>query len=230
MSKEKRNYILFKFTKYYGEEAYSWKPTYYSRNGLVHQIAVTEFYSDDSKILKNLANSMDEVTARYKYVKSTYSCIGGYFRQISNYYIAKINSGVVRKVEVDELTELINAEVEKIKEARAKYQLKREAEKRCETYNFREGSVPGVHKPHWHRGCYYRHPLTTGSRKNAIHIDEEYKFIDIKAKKLPNVYDDLVRHTDKSWKTSCKIRKQWMKHLDKHIETVQFDKKHFDFD
>ena len=38
---------------------------------------------------------------------------------------------------------------------------------------------------------------------------------DAKIKLLPNVYDDLVSHKDKCWKTSCKVRKQWMKHLEK---------------
>ena len=110
MSKAKRNYILFKFTKFYSETSYSWKPTYFSKGGLVHQIAITEFYSDDSKILKNLADSMEEIEAKYKYVKSTYSWIGGYLRQINSYYIAKVNSGIMRKVEVSELEDLIKEE------------------------------------------------------------------------------------------------------------------------
>ena len=31
------------------------------------------------------------------------------------------------------------------------------------------------------------------------------------------VYDDIYRHKDKSWKTSCKVRKQWQKHIGKHL-------------
>ena len=230
MAKEKKNYILFKFTKYYGDTNYSWKPTYYSKGGLVHQIALTETYSEDSRIRNNLVESMEDIEARYKYVNSTYSWLGGYFRQIHNYYIAKVNSGVIKKVEISELNELIDAEIVRIRAEREKSRLKREAEKRCESYTFRRGPVPGVHKPHWHRGCYYRHPLTTGSRKEAIYVDDDYKFIDIKAKKLPNVYDDLYRHNDKSWKTSCKVRKQWMKHVRKHVDTVDYNRKEYNLE
>lgn len=78
-----------------------------------------------------------------------------------------------------------------------------------------------------HRGSCYIHPSTTKSRRNSIYKDDEHTFIDTKAKTLPTVWDEKPRHTDKSWKTSYKIKKQYMKHLDKHIDTMKVDRENY---
>lgn len=230
MSKTRKNYILFTFSKYYNEVNHSWKPSYHTRESLVHRIAITELYhNDESKILSNLVDDMDEASKernRYVWIKTKCAYNTGYFMEVHRYYIAKIVGDNLVRVKADDLRDLINKEVEVIIERKEKEQRKYRAEDRCKTYTFRRGPVPGVHKSRWHRGCYYRHPLTIKTKRNEYYVDDEYTFKDNKIKQLPTVYDDLCRHIDKSWKTSCKVRKQWMKHVDKHIETLTgFDKR-----
>jgi len=62
--------------------------------------------------------------------------------------------------------------------------------------------------------------------------DEEFRhFKDPKYKEMVSIYgggcrhcyryfSSWKRHTDRCWKSSCKFRKQWMKHRKKHFPTV----------
>lgn len=76
---------------------------------------------------------------------------------------------------------------------------------------FREGPVPGTGKARWHRGSYYRHPKTTNEkRKAAIVEDKEFIKPSRRIHHLADVYDEIPRHFEKSWKSQSKKRKQWM--------------------
>ncbi len=226
MSKEKRNYILFRYSRKYGEVGYKWRPEHYTKKGLINRLAYSEVYGYSDRILNNLVDEMHETEeVRYRDLKRASIWSGRYTVEIPKYYIAKENGNVIKRVDASELIDLVNLKVEEIKARREIARIRSLARQRCETYKFRRGPVPGVHKPRWHRGCFYRHPLTTGVKRKNTYIDEDFTFTDTKIKYLPNVYDDLVRHTDKSWKTSCKVRKQWMKHVDKHIDTIKINKK-----
>ena len=226
MSKKGRNYILFTFSKYWNEAVPSWKASYYSKDGLIHKLALSEVYEHRDNILDNLVDTMDVPEIKRVYVNSTHSYFGGYYTYTSVYYIAKVNSGEMRKVNVENLKVYIEAEILRIREKREKEHQKCLNLRKFEQYTFRKGSVPGIHKYRGHRGSYYRHPETTKSKRNEYYIDDEYTIRDAKIRTLPSVYDDLVRHTDKSWKTSCKVRKQWMKHNNKHVDTLkEFNKR-----
>lgn len=85
-------------------------------------------------------------------------------------------------------------------------------------HQFRNGTVPYIRKCKWHRGCFYRKPRLYG----VIRSNTEYKEFYTARNNLSEamVFDEKVRHNDKSWKTSYKVRKQWMKHMDRHCDTV----------
>lgn len=60
----------------------------------------------------------------------------------------------------------------------------------------------------------YRHPLTTQERRYAAMHCEEYGEGIVRparrANALPNVWDDIRAHAERSWKCQSKKRKQWM--------------------
>jgi hypothetical protein len=97
-------------------------------------------------------------------------------------------------------------------------------------YSFRNEPVPYVHKYHYHFHNYYR-SLHLGRARKQQSIPEyaEYVNTSYKYKNLPQ-WDDRPRHLDRSWKTSYKIEKQWMKHCKKHIETDRFNKRTYSID
>lgn len=214
-NKKNKNYILFYFCKHYNETKPSWKLTYYDRKGLVNKLAINKLWYGDRGIENNLVDSLEV----YYDVPFYYS----YYDIRTKYYLAKVNSGVMRKLEYSELNDEIIKEVTRIRKVRDAEHSAHMALDRSYKYEFRRGHVPRIHNyNNYHRGCYHRLPETHSNRAKAVYVDTEYgyKLVDIKTKNLPNSYDDLARHNDKSWKTSYKVKKQWMKHLDKHIDTI----------
>jgi hypothetical protein len=88
-------------------------------------------------------------------------------------------------------------------------------------YNFRCDPVPGISHKTYKFCNWYRLPkLGRIRRLNASVEEKDLAVAKYKYKNLPE-WDDRPRHVDKSWKTSCKIRKQWMKHYDRHIDTIK---------
>lgn len=63
----------------------------------------------------------------------------------------------------------------------------------------------------------YRHWLKLPKTKNELMAVEasEASGVKVRAKRniahLPNAWDDIPVHVDKSWKSKTKLRKQWMK-------------------
>lgn len=80
-------------------------------------------------------------------------------------------------------------------------------------YEFRKDPVPGVHKSH---GSYGRSAKVGRLIKMVDHPEyKEYnRHIDRYEKKAYGWWDAPSTHSDRSWKTSYKCRKQWQKHLD----------------
>lgn len=213
MSKRK-NYVIFSLYKPYGETEVRWVPSYYTRNRFVVKLATDYYYGGN--IVKNLVDDME--VARQERAARWY-CSWNY---TSKYYLAKEVSGGYIKLDLNDYIDEVLKISEGIKNKRAIASKKYEHERKLmNIYEFRKDPVPGVHNyNNRHRGDWYRHPKTTGAKRKGFYKDEEYTFKDNKVKQLPNVYDDIVRHKDKSWKTSCKIKKQWMKHLDRHVDTM----------
>ena len=97
------------------------------------------------------------------------------------------------------------------------------------TYRYRYDPVPycGVHRR--------RKPAPPYNRRtrvlNSIQEEEYRPFKDPVFKEVVwqhgngcvHCYRYLLfeRHTDRSWKTNCKCKKQWMKHQKKHYPTVK---------
>lgn len=83
-------------------------------------------------------------------------------------------------------------------------------------YVFRRGPVPGTGR---HRYKYYHscRNIHYGQMVRAIHHPDYQEFGRKKKNKEINLisYDYPIRQYDKSWKSSCKCRKQWEKNLDK---------------
>lgn len=230
MSKAK-NYIIFRLSRrmYFETGAdYKWYASYYTREQLVYKLAVN--YGNKYCILSNLSNDMSETTCKQVWIKNRYA-FGGYdIVEQKLYFLAKIKNNSIVKLNINNIIDEVikeNIRLTKKAEKRSKrFQVERS---RYGTFEFRKGPVSGIHNhKNWHRGTCYRHPKTTRSKRlNHAEYDMDLYGIetavlgkDAKIKLLPNVYDDLVRHKDKCWKTSCKVRKQWMKHLDKHIDTM----------
>jgi hypothetical protein len=85
-------------------------------------------------------------------------------------------------------------------------------------YHYRKEPVPGVYK-RGHFSTYYRLPkLGNVARQNSEYAEfEKPKYRSVN---LP-VWDDRPRHLDRSWKSSCHIKRQYMKHKGKHKDTCK---------
>jgi len=227
----KRNYVLFKLSRRrYGDVGadYKWYPSYYSRGGLIHRIALT--YDKDYFILNNMSKDMSETECGTHWVGNKNIFGGGYFREDNLYFLAKIDGNALKTIKADDIIDEVIVEVTRLEIKKNKRSKAREAERRMEnSYEFRRDPVPNVHNyNNCHRGDTYRHPATTKTKRNNFYEDEYVKINSPKIRNLPNVYDDIIRHRDKSWKTSCKIKKQWQKHVRKHVGTLDYNKRAFD--
>ena len=201
---------------------FKWEATYYTRERLVHRLALGTIGIIDN-VLEHLESDMS-ATER----KSTWA--GYYHYYIPMYYLAVIKRGKITQLKVDELMQDIEAEGDRIIKRNQAYKDSRAAERRAQQFKFREGSVPKIHKRHWHRGTYYRIPQLGRVKRNAENIEyKEFIKPSERYKNLP-VYDDRTRHIDKSWKTSCKVRKQWEKHIKKHADTIRHEKRVYDIE
>ena len=223
MSHSNRNYVLFTLRKGYYDSHFKWYPTWYTREELISRIARTTKSDGSNDILDNLSEDMSETECKFTYLKSNSRFLDGYYDYKYIYYIARVKGNAIIRINISSIINEIN---EKIIIVNKNYEAKRRKyaheRKLKNIYEFRKDPVPGIHNyNNCHRGTFYRYPTTTKSIRDSVYEDEEYKFIDTKAKKLPNVYDDIVRHNDKCWKTSYKCRKQWQKHLKKHMDTCE---------
>jgi hypothetical protein len=190
-----RNYVLFTLRWSWDSNKYVWYPTKYSWSGLIHSLAIIELYknSDNSSVLNNLASRLDDMSCRY--------------------YVCKVIDNKVYDIDYIKLTNDFTAELERVSARRAKLRKAREARQRAMKFKFRNGSVPGIHKYKGHRGSYYRRPQLNSVRKSSEVVEYmEFRKPKDRCVNLP-LWDDRVRHNDKCWKTSYKVRKQWQKHL-----------------
>ena len=86
----------------------------------------------------------------------------------------------------------------------------------CDTYRFRNGPVPGVHKI---RGGYYRTWKSTQRGRVQDNIPEYAAYVRKGA--VPADYWDVEprRHFEQSWKHQSKCRHQWERHMRRHVDT-----------
>lgn len=222
-----KNYIIFELTRnpnysygVAGGSAFYWKDRKMTRERLIRYLA--DSYRWTYPVLDHLSEDMTETSCEYCFEY-------GYHRiYIPVYFIAKIKSGNIIKVDRSSIEN-------EVKEKKRELDIRREKSQKCydwsrkmdNSYEFRRDPVPNVHKRHHHRGSYFRCCKIHGKAVTEAMMRTEYpELVDPYYRKfnLPT-FDDRPRHLDKSWKTSYKVRKQWMKHLDPHKDTKRISKK-----
>lgn len=223
--KAHRNYVLYKLRKknYTSSETY-WAHDRLSYGELINTIARKEHWNPGS-VLEHLTDDFENTYLKSRMVKDTRFSLGYYIEREDIYIITKENHGEVTILTAADLRADVEKQIKVVKDEWEKRADKRAYERKLRNnYEFRKGPVPFVHKV---RGNWLRHPATSNSKRNNFYYDEytEKNFSDFRIRTLPSAYDDIIRHTDRSWKTSCKVRKQWQKHDKKHIDTVKIKEK-----
>lgn len=215
----KRNYLVFKLSEGYGtDRELKWRPRYFSRQGLVHYLAVNVLYGNGS-VIYNVVNVMYATSVNKRYIRDDNSLFGYRVVYDYKYHIARQCGNELITVSVESLMHEISLEVEKVVKRKTDIAKSSAARIRCETYEFRRGPVAHTSK-HRYRYNFYRRPQL----HQVQTVAEQYRGTEFNWSKYRVVntpcWDDRPRHIDKSWKTSCKVKKQWMKHLNKHIDNM----------
>lgn len=215
--KSKRNYVIYHLSRC-GKDN-KWYRSEYNKQGFIHRIAQNKVFGGN--MLDSLVESMQDTRLD---AEETYSYLGyTYDRYESKYYLCKETSTGALRINIDDFANDIEAEVTKIRNKREKLRKSIEAEKRCNKFKFREGAVPNIHCGRWVRGSYYRIPKLSSVRRASTDVEyKHYSKASENVKNLP-VWDDRLRHNDRSWKSSYKVRKQWEKHQSKHIDTFELE-------
>lgn len=107
----------------------------------------------------------------------------------------------------------------KIREAEAKKDTRRHSWY-TSNYVYRFDPVERTGRIHHNRGSVYRLARVKNIVTEAANTEyKEFNHPKNNKYKFVRWDEEPVRHKDKSWKTSCKVKKQWMKHQNKHFET-----------
>lgn len=88
------------------------------------------------------------------------------------------------------------------------------------SFKYRQEPVPLT--GHWFKYCGFRYNMHTANEKRQNSDPEIQQFVR-KARNvsnLPDPWDDIARHSERSWKHHKKIKKQYMKHWKKHTLNI----------
>ena len=115
----------------------------------------------------------------------------------------------------------MEVEKNKISNNKERYKKEREYYKNATRFKFRHGNVPCVSKYKHHKGDFSQRMCMSGIRKE--NADIEHKEFIRPCERMSSIpyWDYRPRHLDRSWKTSYKCKKQWMKNMHKHVDTYQ---------
>lgn len=230
-----RNYVIYTLKSnanayHHYNLTWSWIPKYYNRQEFIDTLAKS--YYSKTGIINNLSPDMS--ITREKHVGNI---IGDktHWESVSIHYLTQIKKGESINININSLIGEIKQRADEFNIREEKIATKRRHQRKLDSiYNFRTDPVPSIHnyKNH-HRGTWYRHPETHQSKSKAF----DYELAELtgygwdpKARNLPTAYDDICRHKDKSWKTSCKVKKQWAKHCPKHVDTLDFNRKQYNME
>lgn len=193
----------YEFYSAYCSGAYSckWSKSKNTRHEIVNRLARTNVDADSFVSTFDKVEGID-ITDRFTYYLSL------------DKYLIKTPTGKL----VDK--EKLLKDIAKAKGTATKSTKRRTRYKN--SYTYRKDPVPHVHRYSWNRGSLYR---ITKVHHSIIKDSEYPEFSKVKNRMLANVRwdEEPIRHLDRSWKTSCKVRKQWMKHLKKHADTLTTD-------
>ncbi|MBO5388908.1 MAG: hypothetical protein J6A59_12355 [Lachnospiraceae bacterium] len=228
-----KNYILFTLGWSYSDNSYKWTPTYYSWSGLIHRIAQSEVYGVNP-ILANLSSDMSETSCKKTVEVHKLYCSNKeyvYTRHHNLYYICKVCDNKMYDIDYIKAVNDITLEIKRITTIKERKAKAREADARSNRYEFRREAVPGIHNyKSYHRGTWYRRPKLGRVKREAEIVEyKEFRKPKDRAVNLP-LWDDKARCNDKSWKTSYKVKKQWQKHKNNHMDVVKISKRHYEED
>lgn len=188
----KRIYIINTYCKLWNMDEPAWKQRFCTKHELLGTLANGFDYSDS--MLNNLVQSPDDVSGEYKNRK---------------YYISKQTTNGTVKINLTELLCDLHPYIMNVQQQRKQSAIKRKQRNwELNNYTFRVDPVPNVHKCN---SKYYRNVHRISNIRKLT--DAEYKEF-AKPKNIePIIWDDRPRIRSKSWKDSCKVRKQWMKKI-----------------
>ena len=221
---KKRKYTLFTLGRTWGvgESRFMWYRRNYTRKELVNKIANGILYNRN--ILDNLVDEPFDVSGRFPGYWDYYS------GDKSCYCILKCTGDGYKNVNLESIKDDALNLVGVLRKRRDKQREEYENwSKMYRAFDFREGPVRNVHKTRYHRGSYYRIPQLGSVRRNREAIRDSLETIEelncscsFKENRLVDStrtrFDYSARHMDRSWKTHRKLDKQWMKHLNNHME------------
>lgn len=207
-----KNYMIIGISYDWIRKVYVWRTDYMTREMFIHRLAINSIYAKDSSILAKRLSGFSNVELDMILNKSI-----GYDYHKSGYILVTKIKDVISEVDIDSMEAEIEAERLRILEHKARVKAKIAAEQRSQKSEFRRGPV--AYTSHTKFSKYFRNPrLGRVKRQGSIVEYKEFMTPDMGYKNLP-CFDDRKRHYDKSWKSSYKVKKQWMKHQDRHIDT-----------
>ena len=214
--KRNKRYIVYTLVSRYnakvGEPKFMWAECKYTKHALMIRIASSIIRGES--ILDHLTTDLTDMSVEYESLDSN----GNRFltrKYIKKYIITSVTGMNISKESLAKDVKPFVTYCRKKRERKTKYW--NYNRKTGTAYTFRCDPVPNVHKCHW--GSYYRLPKLHQVRKQNSVMEEDYKeFNSTKYgyKNLPT-WDDRVRCINRSWKSSYKVRKQWQKHVRKHV-------------
>lgn len=218
---KKRRYIMYKLCELYKYNKtedtivtykskyseYGWVPTRYTREELINDIYYTGNRSEE-RFKKLLSTDMSE---KLPELYGDCRC---------KYAIAFEYSDGIKLIDYDTLEPDIKAHIKRIEDRNNKHYKEVAANKRIRSYTFRNGPVYYTGNSWRHACVWYRIPkLGNVKRNNCIKEVELREFNNPKYSiKSLSVRDERKRYKDKSWKYSCKVRKQYMKHARRRVD------------
>jgi hypothetical protein len=200
-------------------------PIEYTRNQFVTFLAKHQTDSKDIRkntVLVKLTHRDRTIDYLYDYIKDT--------KRLSYEPLSyMITDGNHNELHYEDIVEQFEKDIlqayKKIKKQNEQMLRRAAYRKKQRQYYFRKGSVPFVTHHKWHFAGYYRSPQIHNAVVNNAEY-KEYSAPKYRRKNMP-VWDDRPRHIDRSWKNQNKLKKQYMKHKDKHKDTCEISKYEF---
>lgn len=216
-----KNYMIIRLGYDWIRKVYTWRTEYMTREMFIHRIAINLTYAKDDSILAKRLSGFSNVELDMIMTRDL-----GYDYHKSGYILVTKVKDVICEVDIDSMATEIENERLRILEHRAKVKAKYAAENRSQHSEFRRGPV--AYTSHVKFSKYFRNPrLGRVKRQGSIVEYKEFMTPDMGYKNLP-CWDDRKRHNDRSWKSSYKVKKQWMKHQNRHISTYDSSVKRVD--
>ena len=234
---KKKKYVLYSLSRVWEwgkvkgtiytdiRKEYGWVPALFTREQLISKLAINFVHTKENRcIINNLSDDMSETYPECSII--SFETVLGVMHNTdynNKYYMMYEKKGKFIHLNYNEIKDEVEKRIAEIKIHKLNINKKLAYESRLGQFEFRRGPVPNICHYRYHRGTYYRIPKLKNVKTANNSCGDETKIFEkskYRTKNLP-VWDDRVRHNNKSWKTQYKVKKQWMIHLENHID---FDK------